>query len=104
MYDFFVISLILTQNIRLGVIIIQPINDFRDKYMVPINSESFKTPSLTSHTLPNIKLSICFCSKISIRYHNFEHFSDNQKQEFNLNFLINPSIPLYKHTSHEIVC
>ena len=33
---------ILNQNIRLGVMIIQPINDFRDKCIVPINSESFK--------------------------------------------------------------
>ena len=55
--------LILNQNIRLGVIIIQPINDLREKIMVPINSESFKTPSLTSHTLPNSKLGIFFFQK-----------------------------------------
>ena len=77
MYDFFVISLILIQNKRLEVIIIQPINDFRDEYMVPINSESFKTPSLTSHTLPNSKLDFFL---ISIRYHNFEHLLDNMLQ------------------------
>ena len=50
------ISLILNQIIRVGVVIIQAINDFSDKYMVAINSESFKTPSLTPHTLPNFKL------------------------------------------------
>ena len=60
LYDFFVISLILIQNIRLGVITIQPINDFRNKCIVPINLESFRTPSLTSHTLPNSRLSIFF--------------------------------------------
>ena len=38
----------------------QPINDLSDKYMVPIDSESFKTPSLTPHTLPNSKLNIYF--------------------------------------------
>ena len=83
--------------------IIQAINNFSDKYMVPINSESFKTPSLTSHTLPNPKLSIFFL-KISNRCQNFEHFLNNKKQEFYFNFLINPSIHLYKHISHEIVC
>ena len=30
-------------------VIFQPVNDFMDKYMIPISSESFKTPSLTSH-------------------------------------------------------
>ena len=35
--------------------IIQAIIDFSDKYMVPINSESFKTPGLTPNTLPNSK-------------------------------------------------
>ena len=50
------ISLILNQIIRVGVVIIQAINDFSDKYMVAINSESFKTPSLTPHTLPNSKI------------------------------------------------
>ena len=32
--------------------IIQAIIDFSDKYMVPINSESFKTPGLTPNTVP----------------------------------------------------
>ena len=41
-----------------GVVINQQINDFSDKGMVPINSESFKTPSLTPQTLPKSKLSI----------------------------------------------
>ena len=49
-------SLILNQNIWVGVVIIQPINDFSDEYMVPINSGSFKTPSLTPHTLPYSRL------------------------------------------------
>ena len=53
-------SLILNKTIRVGVVIIQPINDFSDKYMVPINSESFKTPGLTPHTLPNSKRNIFF--------------------------------------------
>ena len=48
------------ENIREGVFIIQAINDFSDEYMVPIDSESFKTPSLTPHTLPNSKLNIYF--------------------------------------------
>ena len=53
-------SLILNKNIRMEVVTFQPINDFMDKYMTPISSESFKTPSLTSHTLPNSKLGIFF--------------------------------------------
>ena len=48
------------ENIREVVLIIQPINDFSDIYMVPVDSESFKTPSLTPHTLPNSKLNIYF--------------------------------------------
>ena len=48
------------ENIREGVILIQPINDFSDGLLVPIDSESFKTPSLTPHTLPNSKLNIYF--------------------------------------------
>ena len=54
------ISLILMENIKEGVFIIHAINDFSDEYMVPIDSESFKTPSLTPHTLPNSKLNIYF--------------------------------------------
>ena len=50
----------LTSAQRVGVVIIQPINDFSDKYMVPMNSEPFKTPSLTPHTLPNSNLSFLF--------------------------------------------
>ena len=53
-------SLILNQNIYVRVVIIQPINDFKDKYMVPVYSESFKTPSFTSQTLLNFKLRIFF--------------------------------------------
>ena len=57
-----------------GVGIIQANNGFSDKYMVPINSESFKTPSLTPNTLPNSKQIFFYIfSKISIRYQNFEH-------------------------------
>ena len=48
------------ENIREGVIIIQPINYFSVKYMVPIDLESFKTPSLTPHTVLNSKLNIYF--------------------------------------------
>ena len=48
------------ENIREGVFIIQAINDFSDEYMVPIDSESFKTPSLTPHTFPNSKLNFFF--------------------------------------------
>ena len=40
--------------------IFQPIDDFSDKYMVPVDSESFKTPSLIPQTLLNSKLNICF--------------------------------------------
>ena len=58
---------ILNENLLVGVVIIQPINDYRDKYMVPINSESFKTPNLTPQTLPKSKLNIFFLfSKISL--------------------------------------
>ena len=54
--------------------IIQAIIDFSDKYMVPINSESFKTPGLTPNTLPNSKQNIFFyIFRKSIRYQNFEH-------------------------------
>ena len=42
------------------MVIIQPIDDFSDKYMVPINSEPFKTPGLTLHTLSNSKLIFFF--------------------------------------------
>ena len=61
------------ENIREGVIIIHLINDFSDKYMVPVDSESFKTPSLTPHTFPNSKLNFFFFdfSKNSW-YRNFE--------------------------------
>ena len=72
-YIIFLISPILNQNIWVRVVISHPINDFSHKYMVPINSESFKTPSLTSHTLPKSKLSFFFFQK-SNRYHNFEIF------------------------------
>ena len=58
---------------------------------------------LTHYSIQNWNFFFYF-SKISIRYHNFENFLDDQKQEFNFNFLTNSSIPLYKHTSHEIVC
>ena len=55
--------------------LIQPINDFSDKFMVPINSGSFKPPSSTLHNLPISKLNISFYfSKISIRYQNFGAF------------------------------
>ena len=85
--------------------IIQAIIDFSDKYMVPINSESFKTPGLTPNTLPNSKQNIFLhFSKISIRYQNFEHLLLIKKQELHFNIQLNPSIHLYKHTSHEIVC
>ena len=88
------------------MVIIQPIDDFSNKYMVSVNPESFKTLSLTPHTLPKSKLSIFLFSKISIRYQNFEFLLEIEKkeQEFNFNFLVNPSIHLYKHTSDEIVC
>ena len=43
-----------------GVGIIQANNGFSDKYMVPINSESFKTPGLTPNTVPNSKQNIFF--------------------------------------------
>ena len=80
----------------------QPINDFSDKYMIPIDSESFKTPSLTTYTLPNSKLNLFFSK--SLRYQNFEHLLKDKKQELNFDFLINLSKLLYKLTSHEIVC
>ena len=66
------------ENIREGVFIIQAINDFSDEYMVPIDSESFKTPNLTPHTLPNSKLNNFFdFSKISW-FQKFEHFFEKQ--------------------------
>ena len=54
------INLILKWDIRVGVVIIQLINDFSNKYMILFNLESFKTPSLTPQALPNSKL-IFFC-------------------------------------------
>ena len=48
------------ENIREGVFITQAINDFSDEYMVPIDSESFKTPSLIPHTLLNFNLNFFF--------------------------------------------
>ena len=45
-----------------------------------------------------------FFPKISIEYQKFEHVLKNKKQKFNFNFLTNPSIHIYKHTSCEIVC
>ena len=85
--------------------IIQAIIDFSGKYMVPINSESFKTPSLTPNTLPNSKQNIVFIffeNLYSVR--EFWALLINKKQELHFNFQLNPSIHLYKHTSHEIVC
>ena len=56
-----------------GVGIIQAINDFSDKYMVPINSESFKTPSLTPNTLPNSKTIFIYIFENLYSVQNFEH-------------------------------
>ena len=65
-------------NIREGIIIIQPINDFSDKYMVPIDSESFKTPSLTPHILSDSKLNCFFDFSKKSWYRNFEHLKKKQ--------------------------
>ena len=62
----------LTKYIREGVIIFQAINDFSDKYMVPVDLESFKTPNLTPHTLLNSKLNIYFVL-FENSNSNFEH-------------------------------
>ena len=85
--------------------IIQANNGFSDKYMVPINSESFKTPSLTPNTLPNSK-QIFFLYIFENLYSvpEFWAFVINKNQQFHFNFQFNPSLHLYKHTSHEIIC
>ena len=82
----------------------QPINDFSDKYMVPINSESCQTPSLAPHTLLKAKTDFFFFLENLYSIPEIWAFVKNKKQKFDLNFLTNPSIHLYKHTSHEIVC
>ena len=79
------------ENIREGVIIIQPINDFSDEYMVPIDSESFKTPSLTPHTLPNSKMNTSF-SKTRNRNSKFEHLLKEKKKRVELQL---PNKPFY---------
>ena len=81
-----VCKLILYTNCRgewVGVAIIQPINDFSDKFMVTINSGSFKPPCSTSHTLPISKPNIYFYfSKMSIWYQNFWAFVKKNKKNF----------------------
>ena len=89
-------------------VIIQPINDFRDEYIAPINSGSFKAHSLTPYTFSNSKLSFFLFFENLYSVPEFWAFVDKNKKQknksFNFNFVINPSIHLYKHTIHEIVC
>lgn len=80
----------------------QPRNDFSEKYMIAINSESWKTPSLTPHKLPKAKQKILDFSKIGIRYLNFEQLLRKNIQDLNFNFLIHLTTHLYKDISEEI--